>query len=238
MSEVHACSRFTHNPLDGARSLYYKCCFFKDNPRFFWPDGIWVYCGAQGSGKTLSAVATAKKMKERYPYSRLISNIPIAGVDYENFKGYEQISQADNGTDGVIFLLDELHILWNSLESKNVPISEMAAFCQMRKARRVILGTTQVYGRIAKPIREQLKYVFQCRNYFGVLQSNIIGDPTQSVERNGVISPYQIGLSWFFHTPEMYSSYETLQMVERPDRIASTPKFVREVIIPHGDSRL
>lgn len=238
MSEVMSCSQFSHNPFDGVRAFYYKIMFLKDNPRYFYPEGIWVFCGPQGSGKTLSAVQTAKKMHERYPFSRLISNIPLAGIDYEPFTGYEQISEADNGTDGVIFLLDELHVLWNSLESKQIPFSEMSAFCQMRKARRVIIGTSQVYGRIAKPIREQLKYVFECRNYFGILQSNIIGDPTQSVERNGVIAPTQIGLSWFFHSPEMYTAYDTLTKVERPDRIAHASDFAKEVILPYGKSRI
>lgn len=238
MSEVIECTRGSHNPFTGARAAMYKFAMWKDNPRYFWPEGIWVFTGPQGCGKTLSAVACVKQMKERYPYAKVVSNIAISGVEYEPFTGYEMLGQVDNGTDGVIFLLDELHLLWNSLESKNVPFSEMAAFCQMRKARRVIIGTSQVYGRIAKPIREQLKYVFICRNYLGVLQSNLIGDPTQSIEVEGRVQPAEVGVSWFFHSPELYASYETLAKVERPDRfnkMKSNP--LGEVILPYGSTR-
>ena len=130
------------------------------------------------------------------------------------FTSYDQLSELDNGIEGVIFLLDELHILWNSLESKNIPFSEMACFCQMRKARRVIVGTSQVYSRIAKPIREQLRYCFICKNYFGVLQANLCFDPSESQEHDGHISGDSLGTSYFFHTPEMYESYETLSKVQ------------------------
>lgn len=211
----------SHNVVDGVRSLYFKAKFWKDNPRYFYPEGIWVFCGPQGSGKTLSAVQCVQKMSARYPFARIVSNLEVKGMSHEveRFTGYEQIADTDNGTEGVIFLLDELHILWNSLESKNIPISEMASFCQMRKARRVIVGTSQVYGRVAKPIREQLKYVFECKNYFGVLQVNERMDPTTSIERDGHLTASSLGQTWFFHTPELYRSYETLNKIERIARV-------------------
>lgn len=210
----------SHNPVDGARAALFKARFWRDNPEYFYPDGIWVFCGPQGSGKTLSAVQTVQRMSERYPLALVCSNLEVRGLSTEviPFEGYEMLSELDNGIKGVIFLLDELHVLWNSLESKNVPITEMAAFCQMRKARRVIVGTSQVYGRIAKPIREQLKYVFDCHNYFGVLQVNERLDPTECIEQNGHISAQSLGKTWFFHTPELYSSYDTLTKIERISR--------------------
>ena len=41
---------------DLAASVKYKRDFRKKNPTYFEPDGILVFCGPQGSGKTLSAV--------------------------------------------------------------------------------------------------------------------------------------------------------------------------------------
>lgn len=219
-NEMKLATEGSHNPADFFRSAYFKAKFWKDNPRYFYPEGIWVFCGPQGSGKTLSAVQTVQHMSARYPYAKVCSNMEVRGlgVDVIPFEGYDMLSSLDNGTDGVIFLLDELHVLWNSLESRNVPVSEMAAFCQMRKARRVIVGTSQVYGRIAKPIREQLKYVFDCHNYFGLIQVNDRLDPTESIERDGHIAAVSLGRTWFFHTPELYRSYETLNKIERLSR--------------------
>lgn len=146
------------NPVGLFQSLHFDSVFYQNNPDFFHPDGIWVFCGAQGSGKTLSAVKCVRALHRAYPKSIVCSNIRLVDIPCIPFTDYEQIKTLNNEEKGIIFLIDEIHVLWNSLESKNVPISEMAIFSQMRKARRVIIGTSQVYGRIAKPIREQLKY--------------------------------------------------------------------------------
>lgn len=104
------------------------------------------------------------------------------------------------------------------MESKEVPISEMACFCQMRKDRRVIIGTSQVYGRIAKPIREQLQYIVDCHNYFGLLQVNRLLDPAEAVEKDGKLDAKQIGLKVWFHRPSLYKSYDTLFKIKKAER--------------------
>lgn len=221
MSEVRECNRNSRNPVQGVRALSFRARNYMANPTYFRPDGIWVFTGAQGSGKTLSAVQCAFNMTRRYPAARLITNIDVHGFDTEpeRFTGYEMLSEQSNGVAGIIFLLDEVHLLWNSLESKNVPMSEMASFCQMRKARRVIIGTSQVYSRIAKPIREQLKYVWACHNCLGCLQYNDLIDPQSATEMNGhLVGADYIRRDWFFHSPEMYQRYETLELVKKPAR--------------------
>lgn len=227
LSYIGAYTRGTKNPIKGAQAAWYTLRYLMRNPAYFNPDGIWVFCGPQGSGKTISAIHTAQQIAKAYPRARVISNIDFEVGDGslpEKFERYEQLHEEDNGIEGLIFVLDEIHVLWNSLESKNIPISEMAALCQMRKSRRLILGTSQVYGRIAKPIREQLKYVVMCHNMLHVLQHNVVCDPADSVEQNGHIFPRVICERWWFHTPELYKSYETLEKVERIQR---TPTIKR-----------
>lgn len=229
MSDVAGFTGGSLSLVDGARAAWYSAHYLLRNPNYFRPDGIWVFCGPQGSGKTLSAVNCARQIAKQYPAARVISNIDFEVGDGslpEPFERYEQLAEEDNGINGLIFLLDEIHVLWNSLESKRIPISEMAALCQMRKSRRLILGTSQVYGRIAKPIREQLKYVIDCRCIMGVLQHNVVTDPTRSVERNGHISPDVLCERWWFHTPALYQSYETLDKVRRIER---SPNSMMEV---------
>lgn len=175
------------------------------------------------SGKTLSAVKCLKNLIKEYPAAKICTNIDLVGIDREiiPFTDYEQLLSLSNGIYGMIFLIDEIHVIWNSLESKNIPISEMAVFAQMRKDRRIILGTSQVYSRIAKPIREQLKYVIMCRNYLKYLQVNTILDPNAegySGEDNGNLEAAVIGKEWFFHSPADYKAYNTLDRVSRIER--------------------
>ena len=220
MSEIKEFLTGSLNPKHLFRTIYHNIVFARNNPDYFYPAGIWVFCGPQGSGKTLSAVQCLQRMCKEYPLAIVCTNLEVHGIDNHviPFTDYEQLKTLDNGINGIIFFLDELHILWNSLESKEIPISEMACFCQMRKNRRVIIGTSQVYSRIAKPIREQLQYAIDCKNYFGVLQVNKILDPSESIEKNGNIEAKLIGTKFWFHRPELYHSYDTLFKIEKANR--------------------
>lgn len=207
-------------PRNLIQTLIYKLRFARDNPDYFYPSGIWIFCGAQGKGKTLSAVKCLKEILKDYPKAIVVSNLDIKGLDRDiiPFEKYEQLSEISNGINGVIYFLDEIHVLWNSLESKEIPISEMACFCQMRKDRRVIIGTSQVYSRIAKPIREQLQYIIDCDNWFNLLQINTILDPITCVETNGHISADIIKRKFWFHSPDLYESYDTLTKIDKASR--------------------
>ena len=65
------------NPGNLVTSLKYKIDFRRANPDYFDPEGLLVFCGPQGSGKTLSAVQYVKKILEVYPKAILVSNITI-----------------------------------------------------------------------------------------------------------------------------------------------------------------
>lgn len=213
------------NPANIIKSAAFDLAFYRQNPEYFDPCGIWVFCGAQGSGKTLSAVKCLKKLVADYPAAIVCTNLEVKGLPCEiiPFVDYAQLGTLTNGIKGVIFLIDEIQVLWNSLESKNISIAEMACFAQMRKDRRIILGTSQVYGRIAKPIREQLKYVIACKSFFKYIQWNTIIDPNDcplqgTTQEDGNIDGSIIGHSLFFHHPDDYRAYSTLRKIERIER--------------------
>lgn len=206
-------------------SLVYKIRFARDNPDYFYPSGIWVFCGPQGSGKTLSAVKCLREMVKEYPKVKVCSNIELKNfpIDVIPFTDYSQLTTLSNGVEGIIFLLDEIHVLWNSLESKDIPISEMACFCQMRKDRRVILGTSQVYSRVAKPIREQLQYVVDCHNIWNLIQYNKVLDPSECIEKDGHLDAVCLKTQIWMHSPELYNSYDTLFKIVKADRKSELP---------------
>lgn len=229
MSEIKDYLSGSLNPKNIYKTVKHNILFARNNPDYFYPSGIWVFCGPQGSGKTLSAVQCLQKMCKTYPKAKVCTNLDIKGIENEIiiFEDYEQLKTLNNGIEGIIFFLDELHILWNSLESKDIPISEMACFCQMRKNRRVIIGTSQVYSRIAKPIREQLQYAIDCKNYFGIIQVNQILDPSESIEKNGNIDAKLVGTKIWFHKPELYNSYDTLFKIEKAKRNTTIKRGVK-----------
>ena len=191
--------------------------YSKLDPEEFEPAGIWAFCGGQGQGKTLSAVKTVLDLHRFYPKARIVSNIHLMSVPYEPFTDYEQIAGTSNGIYGVIFLIDEIHSIYNSLESKNIPLGEMTAFCQNRKDRRVIVCTAQKYKRIAKPVREQFKYVIDCKKCLRIVQRNTIYDAFDFDENGDPMPDCDIKKNFFVHSIKDYTCYNSHQKVRRED---------------------
>lgn len=191
------------------------------NPDALPVSGLLCFCGTQGSGKTLSAVLYLKRLMDSYPKALVVSNIGLSDEFFDlsrviPYEGISQIHSVQNGENGVIILLDEIQIEFNSLESKqmNIPVFELV--CQQRKQRKHIIGTTQVFGRLAKPFREQFKYAVLCNNILGSLfvqhvytAKNVAEDEDIRTELAPVSSKF------YFADPNDFSLYDTYQVVTR-----------------------
>ena len=214
------------NSLNGSRNILnllrterYKKNFKKEHPTYFDPDGLLVFCGAQGTGKTLSAVNYVRDLTWIYPKVKLVTNVDIKGlnpvVQVIEYDGIHCLTTIENGYEGVIFFIDEIHLEFNSLESKNIPIEVMVEVSQQRKQRKHIVGTSQQFLRLAKPLREQIKNLVICRNFFGLIQYNLLIDGSTIREDNGHIKMDIKKKSVWFHTPELYDSYDTYAKMRR-----------------------
>lgn len=184
--------------------------------------GLLLFCGSQGTGKTASAVQYVHNLLLDFPRVRLVTNMDLCLMGYPNsiFKYIDTDSLQEygyNGSDGVIFLLDEIHLIWNSLESKSISPADMIEFAQSRKQRRLIVGTSQRVTRLAKPMREQLKYVVDCHCMFGFLQHNAIIDMEECVESmDGTFTINNAKPYWMLHDYYLRNCvYDTYQKMNR-----------------------
>lgn len=207
------------NPKNLIDLAKYKRNFRKENPDYFYPEGLLVFCGSQGSGKTLSAVQYVKKLCIEYPRAVLVTNTKINGLPAHTavipYNGIESLTSHENGLCGVIYFIDEIHLEFNSLESKNVPIEVMIEVSQQRKQRKHIVGTSQVYMRMAKPLREQIKNVVICKNFFKCIQFNKLIDGESAHEENGKLKFDTVKNIIWFHSPKLYNSYDTYAKMKR-----------------------
>lgn len=131
------------------------------------------------------------------------------------YDGLDTLKYVQNGEYGVIYLIDELHLELNSLESKNIDIDVMTEISQQRKQRKHIVGTSQVYMRLAKPLREQIFDVVICNNFFTFLQFNKAINGETAEEKDGKLCAEVKSRHFFFHTPEMYERYDTFAKMKR-----------------------
>lgn len=244
------------NPINAFNVLKFKFEDYKKHPLYMRTFGSCVFCGAQGEGKTLSAVQYVLKARKDYPISILVTNVAIKDypfnaylkkIDDENFAicliendeeitteillqrykegnplyitleydGLGMLKHVSNAEYGVIYLVDEIHLELNSLESANIDIDVMVEISQQRKQRKHIVGTSQIFMRLAKPMREQIHDIVLCKCYFGLLQFNkwILGET--AVEKDGKLEAKVKGRFLWFHAPDMYSQYDTYCKMRR-----------------------
>lgn len=219
------CLKGSSNPDDFLQSWKYKKEFRAEHPEYFDPDGILVFCGPQGAGKTLSAVQYVIKLAQRYPQMMLVSNVSIAddvlnGVRHYPYTGLHDLSKYNNGYAGVVFLIDEIQIEFNSLESKNIDPVVITEIAQQRKQRKHIVGTSQVFNRIAKPFREQFKYAVMCKNVAGFLQINsLVRGEDCLVDDQGTVKTEKVKRFFWFHSPVVYRSYDTYAKIIRTNSV-------------------
>lgn len=204
---------------DLCANLKYRRDFRRSFPNYFSPDGVILFCGAQGSGKTLSAVRYLEHVLRLYPHAQIVSNIDLSiGHPYIPYQGIEHLSSLDNGVEGIICLIDEIQVEFSSLESRSIHPSTLSLICQQRKRRLHIIGTSQLFSRIAKPWREQVSAVVDCKAIlFGLVQLNGVVDFSSIAEdKDGNIQEYKCrGTKFFFRCPRYYDKYDTFSRVSR-----------------------
>lgn len=142
--------------------------YFERDPEYFRYQGCVVFTGRQGMGKTIAMVEQTIRYQKEYPKCKVISNCAYEMQD-EELDDWHQLLTYKNGIQGVVVQMDEMQNWFSSNQSKNFPPEMLEVICQNRKNRRIILGTSQVFNRLAKPLREQATEVRKCATFFGCI---------------------------------------------------------------------
>lgn len=192
---------------------------FKARPYVLREDGLICFCGKQGSGKTLSAVQYVYNLAKNCPKAIIVSNIDL-NINVSNtilpYRGFEQLCNLDNGEDGIIYLIDEIHLEFNALESKEMPQTIFETVAQQRKRRVHIVGTAQVFARMAKPFREQFKYAVVCDKLFLTLfRQSVFEAENVAVDDDIRTELKKKSVHLFVASRAMFNSYDTLAVIKR-----------------------
>lgn len=182
-------------------------------PADFFPyQGMIIFEGRQGSGKTISMVRYMKDMQYEYPEALCTTNLAYTDED-KPLKTWTMLIDYKNGYKGVVVAMDELQNWFSSNDSKNFPPEMLSLITQNRKNRRIILGTSQNFYLLAKAIRSQATEVRRCATYFGCLTVVRRLEPILDSEGN-VIEWKKRGIYCFVHDKELRDSYNTWKVIE------------------------
>lgn len=185
----------------------------KREPDFFRYQGLHIFCGEQGSGKTIALVEFMMRMQKEYPEAKIMTNFGYLKQNTE-LVHWKQLLDYKNGFKGVIVGIDELQNWFSSNESANFPVEMLEVVTQNRKNRRVILGTSQVFMRLAKPIREQATLIYEPITLLGCLTIVRVKKPILDAVGN-IIEKKSRGWYFFVHTDELREAYDTYKVIER-----------------------
>lgn len=193
------------------RQLVYD--YLTKNPYDFEKFGIHMICGSQGSGKTITAVYLLQKWKKVYPELKIYSNSSLKFEDGE-LNHWKQLLTRNNGTKGVVNFIDEIHTWFSNLDSKDLPPEVLGEISQQRKQRKAIVGTAQVFGKIAKPLREQTHFVYRPYTFFGCITFVFMAD-AHSYDSDKDKFKKGKGFFFFVHTKELREAYDTYKRISK-----------------------
>lgn len=186
--------------------------YFARDPEEFRYKGIVVFTGRQGKGKTIAMVEQAMRFQMEYPKLKVISNCEYKHQNDE-LNHWKQLIDYKNGKQGVCVMMDEMQNWFSSNQSKNFPPEMLEVVTQNRKNRRIVLGTSQVFNRLSKPLREQTTEVRKCTTLCGCI--TIVHRVRPELDSEGNVTAWKhIGFYFFVHTPEIRESYDTYKVVE------------------------
>lgn len=182
------------------------------DPNTFSKYGLHMVCGKQGRGKTMTVVYLLQLWKKFYPMCHVITNMDYK---YEDCKltEWQQLTLNTNGIYGEIDVIDEIQNWFSSNQSKDFPPDFLHIITQQRKVRRCIIGTSQVFTRVAKPLREQTQFLYLPLTLFGCFTICRVYE----LEFNGngdVKSKHCVKTFCFVHNKELRESYDSYKVVE------------------------
>lgn len=190
----------------------YVADMYSRKPDFFRPQGLIIFTGRQGNGKTTALMQYAIELLDTYPKAKCLSNTKFAYQD-EKLEHWKQLVDYKNEHKGIVVIMDELQNWFGSNQSRNFPPEMLGVITQNRKNRRVILGTAQNFYLLAKAIRSQCTEIRQCVTLAGVLTIVIKREPV--IDNDGDVKELKYrGMYFFVHSERLRNAYDTWSVVD------------------------
>lgn len=180
--------------------------------------GIICFTGVQGSGKTISMMHFASKLKAMYPKCKVLSNTDCIFAD-DNLDNWQKLLKYKNGLYGVVCLYDEISLHFHSRNYKNADPQFLRLICQNRKERRCILCSAQYLSMVDKQIRLQITEERKCFTFFGCLTFVLRFQPVFESESGALKKNKFKGFYFFVQSDFLRECYDTYKVIDTLGKI-------------------
>lgn len=183
------------------------------DPNEFGLYGFHLFVGEQGSGKTVATAEFLRRIKQKYPLCQIATNFEYKHEDSQ-IESWKDLVFNNNGIYGQVDVVDEVQNWFSCNQSKDFPPEMIQEITQQRKQRKIFIGTTQRFERMAKPLREQVNYLYYPVTIAGCLTIVKVCKP--SVDAEGQITKLKGARFYFFvHDKEIRDSFDTYHKIRK-----------------------
>ena len=183
------------------------------DPNEFKYFGFYLFVGEQGSGKTVAVAEFLNRLKREYPLMKIATNFDYVGED-SKIESWQNLIFNNNGIYGQADVIDEVQNWFSSNQSKDFPPEMIQEITQQRKQRKIFIGTTQRFERMAKPLREQVNYIYKPITIAGCL--TIVSVYKPHIDHEGQIEKMRPVKRYFFiHNDEIRNSFDTYKKIAK-----------------------
>lgn len=185
--------------------------------------GLTCFVGRQGGGKTVSLIQMLNEAHIKYPNAHIYTNFKYKYATGQ-LESLNDLLTIRNGTDGVIFAIDELQNEFSSNTSKDFPETLLSTITMQRKQCVKIYATSQVFTRVSKPLREQCYEVVECRTFmcrWTRMKCYDADDYNLMIDSNDIKAKHKTPKKWkrsFIQTDDMRNCYDTYEVIKRLSR--------------------
>jgi len=186
--------------------------------------GISCYVGLPGEGKTLSLVEKLNQLKVKFPKAKIYTNFGYVG-ETGKIERWQDLVDLQNGENGVIFGLDEVHDIFDRKEWLSMPQSVLSLFSQNRKHAKQFICTAQSFADIVIDIRRRCHFIIECRNLANRWIFQRAFRPEDFKEKDGEYTPRRRAWRYsFIATNAIYNAYDTYAIIESVRKAGTTAR--------------
>lgn len=188
----------------------YVLDMYEKEEDYFNECGIHIFCGEQGSGKTMAMTERILKLQKAYPKCKTITNFGLT-TETDSLDYWQMLIDYTNGKQGVVVGIDEIQN-WFMSGKNQLPEGMLEVVTQNRKNRRILLCTAQVFTRVSKAIREQVTLVYEPHTFLGCFTVVLVYKPQFDSEGNVKKRKWR-NMYCFTHTEELRNAYDTYKAI-------------------------